>query len=75
MSFEKNVGQTDRLIRTILGLYAMLLGFLFIQGWLGILIGVIGVIALVTGLVGWCGLYKLLGKSTIEPDEPTQETT
>ncbi len=61
---ELNVGERDRLFRTILGIYGMLLGFLFIQGIIGILLGILGVISLITGLVGYCGLYTLLGIST-----------
>lgn len=61
-----NVGERDKLLRTILGVYGMLLGFLFIQGVVGILIGVLGLVSLVTGLVGWSGVYSLLGFSTVE---------
>jgi len=69
---EPNVGERDKLLRTILGVYAMLLGFLFIQGVVGILIGALGLVSLVTGLVGWCGIYSLLGISTLE--QPVAET-
>jgi hypothetical protein len=61
-----NIGDGERLIRVILGIYVMLLGFLFIQGVAGIILGILGAIAFVTGAVGWCGLYALLGKSTIK---------
>jgi hypothetical protein len=62
---EPNVGERDKLLRTILGVYSMLLGFLFIQGVVGILIGVLGLVSLLTGLVGWCGVYSLLRISTL----------
>ncbi len=52
----------------------MLLGFLFIQGVVGILIGVLGLVSLVTGLVGWCGIYSLLGISTLDQLVPVAET-
>ena len=71
---KPNVGERDKLLRTILGVYGMLLGFLFIQGVVGILVGVLGLVSLVTGLVGWCGIYSLLGFSTLEKLAPVAET-
>jgi uncharacterized membrane protein len=66
---ERNVGERDRLFRTIFGVYGMLLGFLFIQGVVGIIIGVLGLISTITGVVGFCGIYSLLGISTVKADE------
>lgn len=62
---KPNVNEKERLYRTILGVYAMLLGFLFIQGVVGIILGILGIISLFTGLAGWCAIYHFLGKSTI----------
>jgi hypothetical protein len=75
---EPNIGEQDRLLRTIFGVFGMLLGFLFIQGIIGIIIGVLGLISLITGIVGFCGIYKLLGISTRReetppPSKPTDE--
>jgi hypothetical protein len=72
-----NIGDGERLIRVILGIYAMLLGFLFIQGVVGIILGILGLIAFATGASGWCGIYALLGKSTLQvtPAEPEQSPT
>jgi len=74
---KPNIGDGERLIRTILGIYAMLLGFLFIQGVVGIILGVLGLIAFATGASGWCGIYALLGKSTLQATstEPAQPAT
>ena len=63
---KPNVNDKERLYRTILGVYAMLLGFLFIQGVIGIILGVLGLISLFTGLTGWCAIYHFLGKSTLD---------
>ncbi len=63
---KPNIGDGERLIRVVLGIYAMLLGFLFIQGVVGIILGVLGLIAFATGASGWCGIYTLFGKSTLE---------
>jgi hypothetical protein len=68
-----NIGDGERLIRAILGVYAMLLGFLFIQGVVGSVIGVVGLVSLVTGATGFCGIYALLGKSTLKSQPEAKE--
>jgi hypothetical protein len=57
---KQNVGGIDKILRIILGIAlvaATVLGYLPIWGY-------IGVVPLVTGLVGFCPLYPLLGLST-----------
>ncbi len=70
----QNVGARDRLFRTLFGIFGMLLGFLFIQGAVGIIIGVLSLVCLVTGLVGWCGIYSLFGWSTLTARERAVQT-
>ncbi len=68
---KHNIGEVERVLRVILGIFAMLLGFLFIQGVVGNILGVLGGIAFLTGAVGWCGIYVLLGKEEApQPQEP-----
>jgi hypothetical protein len=69
---EQNIGEMERLLRVILGIYAMLLGFLFVQGVVGIILGVVGGIALLTGLTGWCGIYTLLKREPVKAEEDRQ---
>ncbi|SMH58355.1 DUF2892 domain-containing protein [Maritimibacter sp. HL-12] len=61
--FKTNEGTIDRALRVILGA-ALILGYFLNQdgaySWLYLL----GVIPLVTGLVGWCGLYAVFGINT-----------
>ena len=60
-----NMGKADRLIRTIIAV--ILIGLLIggqVTGSLAILAGVVAAIFLVTSLVGFCPLYRLLGLST-----------
>ena len=57
---KKNVGGIDRTLRIVLGL--VLIG-LAATGTVG-LWGYIGVVPLLTGLVGWCPPYSLLGCNT-----------
>jgi hypothetical protein len=56
----RNIGTVDRWLRAIIGVALILLVFYGPQtpwGWLGL-------IPLVTSLVGWCPLYSALGLST-----------
>ncbi|MCX7925101.1 MAG: DUF2892 domain-containing protein [Fimbriimonadales bacterium] len=56
---QVNVCAADRLLRIIVGV--ALIGWgVYAQNWWG----AIGVIPLITGLVGVCPAYKLLGIST-----------
>lgn len=55
-----NVGGTDKIVRIVAGLGlvgATVAGIL--PAW-----GYIGVVPLVTGLIGWCPLYPLFGINT-----------
>jgi len=62
---SKNVGSADRIIRIVIGLvliaYAIPLGFPS-TGWNWV--GWIGVVPIVTALVGNCPAYSILGVST-----------
>jgi len=66
MKISPNIGERERLLRTILGVYSMLLGFLFIPGVIGTIVGSVGLVALLTGAIGWCPLYAALKKSSAE---------
>jgi hypothetical protein len=57
-----NVGNVDRVIRVVVGI--ALLALIFILDGAARWWGLIGLIPLVTGLVGVCPAYKLLGMST-----------
>ncbi|MGG6297026.1 YgaP family membrane protein [Leptolyngbya sp. AN02str] len=60
-----NIGPRDRLIRLILASVLFYLGlFLYSGTALGIGLVVIGGGAFVTAVVGFCGLYRLLGISS-----------
>ena len=58
--FKRNVGKIDRVIRVVVGI--ILVGNVFYAlhhpiGWLG-------VILIVTGIVGTCPLYSIIGINT-----------
>ncbi|MBN8563634.1 MAG: DUF2892 domain-containing protein [Leptolyngbya sp. UWPOB_LEPTO1] len=67
---KTNVGSIDRLIRLLLASVLFYSGlFLYSGSALGIGLVVVGSILLITALVGFCGLYRLLGIHTNQPDE------
>ena len=50
----------DRVLRTVFGLVLLILAFSkIITGGLGVLFIIVGIVALITGLVGVCPLYML----------------
>ncbi|HHQ13894.1 MAG TPA: DUF2892 domain-containing protein [Chromatiales bacterium] len=57
---NKNVGGIDRALRVIVGVALLAMVFVGPQtpwGW-------IGIVPLVTGLIGWCPAYSLFGIKT-----------
>ena len=61
----RNEGNMDRFIRIIAG--AVLIALLFIgttSGVLGIVLAIAGGVLLLTGMFGFCPLYRLLGLNT-----------
>jgi hypothetical protein len=60
-----NVGSIDRLIRFLLSSALFYLGlFPFSNSPLGTGLVIAGTVALATGLMGFCALYRILGIST-----------
>jgi hypothetical protein len=58
---KTNESNLDRIIRVTLGIALIALFFSgTVAGWLGIVIIVLGVVALFTGVLGFCPLYALL---------------
>jgi hypothetical protein len=57
-----NEGSLDRIIRIILGLIILALWFV-LQGNAQYL-ALIGLIPLITGIIGWCPLYMIFGIDT-----------
>jgi hypothetical protein len=62
---EKNVGTIDRVVRLIAGI-ALLAAFALniVAAPLSYLVALIGIIALVTGAVGTCPSYSVIGITT-----------
>jgi Inner membrane protein YgaP-like, transmembrane domain len=60
-----NVGSTDKIVRLVLALLAVVGAFLTGIGTaLGVVLLVVGVVLAVTAFTGFCPLYRVLGLST-----------
>jgi hypothetical protein len=57
---SKNVGNIERILRIIVGLGLISLAFIGPESPLGW----IGLVPLLTGLIGWCPPYAMLGINT-----------
>ncbi len=72
---KKNVSQVDGVVRITVALVIALVGYfeLLPLGWM-IILGIIGAILLVTGIIGYCPLYRILGICTYKksPSDATQ---
>ena len=60
----RNVGKTDRKIRIVIGVLLIIGALMGYGNWMWI-----GVIPLVTGLMGSCLISKILGKDTTSADK------
>ncbi len=54
---KRNMGNTDRVVRAIIGIVMMAVGFGVLGGGAAIAVGVIGVVLFATSLIGRCPLY------------------
>ncbi|AQT46150.1 MULTISPECIES: YgaP family membrane protein [Bartonella] len=59
---KQNLGSVDRIIRIIIGVVLLSLIFILDSGarWFGL----IGLIPLITAIIGFCPLYKIFGLSS-----------
>lgn len=64
---NRNVGNVDRVFRVVLGFALILIG-VYLAGTKGIILGVIGLIPLLSGLAGRCPAYSLFKISTCKSE-------
>ena len=62
--FAKNMGQTDRIVRAVLGVVLLILAFATLAGGWAWIAGIVGVLMLATSAMGSCPPYSLLGINT-----------
>ena len=64
---KKNMSNLDRILRIIISIAVAILYFMgVLTGTWAIVLGIIAVIFLLTGLIGFCPLYTLFGFSTLK---------
>jgi hypothetical protein len=62
---KPNMGKADRIIRLLMaGVFAYLYFSGTVTGTLGLILAILGAVFVLTSLVGFCPLYKLLGFNT-----------
>ena len=49
----------DRAVRVVLGVVLLVVGFGVMDGTGGTVVGLVGLVPLLTGLSGWCPLYSV----------------
>ena len=59
-----NVGKTDKIIRWVIGIVAIVLGVYFKNWW-----GAVGLIPIVTASMGFCPIYTIVGLSSCKIEE------
>jgi len=66
---EKNECTSERVIRVILGIILLYVGAIYmgLSGILSYIVVIVGLLLLVTGLIGFCLLYSVLGMNTCKP--------
>jgi hypothetical protein len=62
--FSPNESATDRVIRAVLSVVLLAVGWFFTGGVLRIVLLVVGAIALFSAVTGFCHIYRVLGLST-----------
>ncbi len=61
---KQNESTTDRIVRGVIGIVAISTGLFWLTGAMQFVAYVVGTVALITGIIGFCGIYALLGIST-----------
>lgn len=71
---KTNEGTVDRILRIIVGIALIVVG-LWVVGsqWAIWTLTIIGILLLITGIIGWCGIYALFGISTKKKTEAPTE--
>lgn len=70
ISFKRNMGTVDRVLRTVVGLTLLILGpatgFITNDGLSTLILGIVGTTAVVSSLFSYCALYEISGFTTIK---------
>jgi len=69
MKKYQNEGVIDRWVRLLISELLILGAYFWIGGALSIILYVLGVVALITSITGFCGLYKVIGINTLPKEQ------
>jgi hypothetical protein len=61
-----NEGKFDRIIRVCLGVILFFCVF-FARGIFQITLGILGLMSIISGAIGFCGIYTILGINSCKP--------
>ena len=61
---KKNMGSLDKTLRAVIGILILVIGYITESWW-----GLIGLIPLLTSLVGFCPVYVPFSLSTLKTDK------
>ena len=75
MMFKRNEANWDRVARVVLGVVLLAVGLTVVDGTLGVVLTVVAFVPLLTGIVGSCPHYSLLGISTCPVKSPVDSRT
>lgn len=59
---KQNVHNLERIVRVVIGVVLLSLVFVGPKTWWGL----VGILPILTGFMGWCPPYQLLGISTVK---------
>lgn len=71
MAMMKNEGKTDRIVRMSIGLMLLLISLGRRRFGSRLKMGIPGLVLLITGATGHCGVYNKLGIDTLKGEEST----
>lgn len=78
MKTLRNIGHHERVIRVGVGFLLLAAsGFSLLPGWGDLVLLIVGLIALLTGIIGYCPAWQLLGINTCplkKSDHPSSNT-
>ncbi|MCU0311130.1 MAG: DUF2892 domain-containing protein [Acidimicrobiales bacterium] len=61
----------DRVARVVLGMVLLVVGFGVLGGTAGVIVGVVALVPLLTGIIGFCPLYAVFGIRTNRTEQHT----
>lgn len=70
---NQNLGTFDRVIRLIIGLSFIYIGFTLLIGLIQFMFIILGLALLVNTITGFCGIYYLLGITTCRISKKTKK--